>query len=383
MVANFALSYNRKIIRGAMTMIEELSYAHLYHCDDLQSELVFTSRRPRFDAVLLGACLPSLRLPERFKSCGLPTVDTSGELYPPPLPRVITDDILVGHRAAEYFLQRGFNRYLYFGYEGFHWSNLRLKGFRDTLMAHGCTVAEIAYSDSTSWQLASAADRLADSIAVEKGAPTAIFCANDTIAAGVVESLRHSGIDVPEQAAVLGVDDDQMYTQLRRPFISSMQLQDERIGREAMKLLLRILRQRRHRRFRRPPQIFVPPHLIISRQSTDTVAVTDPLVRKATSYMRDHLHEGLNIKQLTHRLGISRTTLETRFKLAIGRLPAEELRRQRMTRACDLLSSGRASIGDIARRIGFSSAQLFSESFRRYQQMTPLEYREAHRQLNF
>ncbi len=383
MVANFALSYNRKILRGAITAIEAFTYIHLYHCDHLQSELVFKSRRPKFDAVLLGACLPSLRLPVKFKGCRLPTVDTSGEIFPPPLPRVITDDVLVGRHAAEYFLHRGFNRYLYFGYKHFHWSNLRLQGFRDALSSRGKSVAEITYDDSTSWDLAAAADALTSRLVGEGGAPMAIFCANDTIAASVIESCQHAGVPVPEQAAVLGVDDDQMYTQMRRPHISSMQLQDERIGYKAMRLLLTLLERRAGVSSRRVPQILIPPHLIISRQSTDTVAADDPLVRRATSYIRDHLHEGVNIKQLMHALNTSRTTLETRFKRSIGRRPGEEMRRQRMTRACDLLASTQSSVGEIARRVGFSSAQLFSESFRRHHKMTPLAYRDAHRRVRF
>jgi len=388
MVANFALSYNRQILRGAMAAIHHLGDVHFYHCDHLQSELVFHSRRPAFDGVLLGACMPALRLPEVFCRRGLPAVDTSGEIYPPPLPRVITDDLQVGRNAAEYFNRRGFDRYIFVGYGQFHWSDLRLQGFKEALGMRGKPVVgkqvtAITYKDSTSWNLSSVTEELAEQLANDARAKTAIFCANDTIASSVVESCVHAGIGVPEQAAVLGVDDDEMCTLLREPYISSMQLQAERIGYEAMELILTMLRSRNGRRKPRPMVKLIPPDRIISRRSTDTVAVDDPLVQRAVGYIRDHLHEGLNVKELVHVLRVSRTTLEMRFKAGLGRLPGEEMRRQRMTRACDLLSSTQLPINAVGRRVGYNSAQLFSEAFRRAHRMTPLNYREMQRSRTF
>ena len=388
MVANFALSYNRKLARGARAAIEDVGDVYFYHCDHLQSDLVFRSREPRFDAVLLGACLPALRLPEVFRQSNIPAVDTSGEIYPPPLPRVITDDLQVGRNAAEYFIERGFDRHIFVGYQDFHWSDLRLEGFREVLSLRQkinarTEVAVIKYADSTSWNLSSVMDNLAQRLAGNSSASIGIFCANDTLASGVVESCGHRGIEVPEQAAVLGVDDDDLYTLLRKPYISSMRLQTERIGHEAMRILLSLARDRARWKKSQPHITLVPPDKIISRRSTDTVAVEDQLLRACIIYIREHLHEGLNVKELTRVLGVSRTTLETRFKSGIGRLPGDEIRRQRMTRACDLLASTQMPIGAIARRVGFGSAQLFSEAFRRFNGMTPLKYRQAQLRRNF
>ncbi len=377
-VANFALAYNRKILLGAATAAAALPRVRLYHCDHFQAQAVINSRHPEFDRVLLGASEPRLQLPALFARQSIRTVDTSGEMYPPLLPRVISDDLAVGRRAAEYLLERGFSRYLFFGYKDFHWSNLRLAGYRSALAGRGHLTKVLLTADVAAWDVSAIAEKLFDSIAGSSGTPVAVFCANDSCAAMLVEACVHAGLRIPEQAAILGVDDDEMYTQLRHPNISSIQLQCRRIGYEAMQWLLADAPPA-------PPStaavrtLLIPPQTVVSRQSTDIVAVDDPLLRLAAAYIRDHLHEGVNIKLLTSALGVSRTTLETRFKRILGRLPGEEVRRQRLARACEMLSSGNMAVGDIARRVGFSSAQLFSESFRRYKKMTPLAYRESMR----
>ncbi len=378
-VGNFAHAYNRGILRGAAAAVEEFHHARLYHCDHVQAQTVLESRQPKFDRVLLGACEPSLRLPALFAAGSIRTVDTSGEVHPPPLPRVIADDVAVGRLAAEYFLERGFSHYLFFGYKEFYWSNLRLEGYRGALARRGKRPTVHLTADGAAWNLAAIAEKIVGGTVSRSDSPVAIFCANDCCAVMVVEACLHAKIQIPEQAAVLGVDDDELLTCLREPNISSIQLNCYRIGYEAMQHLLADKPSGKAAGRAAPRTILIPPLSVASRRSTDIIAVEDALVRRAIAFIRDHLHEGMNIKMLLYALGVSRTTLETRFKRQLGRPPAEEVRRQRLLRASEMLASGESTIGDIGRRVGFSSAQLFSESFCRYKKMTPLAYRKTMR----
>ncbi len=376
-VANFAHAYNRGILRGAIAAVEEFRNARLYHCDHFQAQSVLESQHPKFDRVLLGACEPSLRLPALFAAGSIRTVDTSGEVHPPLLPRVVSDDVAVGRLAAEYFVERGFRHYLFFGYKEFYWSNLRLEGYRNALARRGKHTAVHLIADGAAWNLAAVAEKIVGGTVGRSDAPVAIFCANDCCAVMVVEACLHAKVQIPEQAAVLGVDDDEMLTCLREPHISSIQLNCHRIGHQAMQQLLADKPSGKVAGRAAPRTVLIPPLSVASRQSTDMVAVDDALVRRAIIYIRDHLHEGMNIKILISAIGVSRTTLETRFKRMLGRRPAEEVRRQRLLRACEMLASGELTVGEIGRRVGFNSAQLFSESFRRYKKMTPLTYRKS------
>ncbi len=159
-----------------------------------------------------------------------------------------------------------------------------------------------------------------------------------------------------------------MHTQLREPHISTIPLACHRIGYMATTMRLKS-GTGHHRRRKISPceELHIPPLPVISRRSSDIVAADDPFIRDAAANIRDHLHEGLNVKQLSCAMKVSRTTLETRFKAVLRRQPAEEVRRKRMERAKTLLSSSKITVGEIASKVGFGSAQLFSEPFRRFE----------------
>lgn len=377
-IANLALDYNRQIVQGAMAWAQAHPAISLYFSDNyLPSDFqrILNADRPGgFDGVLIGACHHSLALPLQIKRLRIPAVDTSGEMYPPPLPRIITDDRAAGRIAAEYFLKRGFRRFAYFGFEHFHWSNQRYEGFAAALATRGLHASVHYLSEEDNIVRTADAEKGINAHIRKSDAITALFCANDGLASCMIEACLHAGLRIPEQVAILGTDDDHLYTRMREPHISSITIQARQIGWRAMEMLgAMILRNGK------PPEhpVLIPPGLIITRRSTDIIAVEDELIHQAVAYIQSHLEGGINVKQLANALSVSRTTLETRFVQILSRSPAAEIRRQRMDLIKHLLSSTTLRIKDIAVRSGFSSSQLFSESFRRFTHMTPKAFRES------
>ncbi len=377
-IANLALDYNRQIIQGAMAWAQAHPAISLYFSDNyLPSDfrrILNTNRAGGFDGVLIGACDESLTLPLQIERLHIPAVDTSGEMYPPPLPRIITDDQAVGRIAAEYFLTRGFQRFAYFGFEHFHWSNLRYEGFAAALAARGLRASVHYLSEEDNIVRTTDAEKGINAHIRESGATIALFCANDGLASCMIEACLHAALPIPERVAILGVDDDHLYTRMREPYISSITIQARRIGWRAMEVLGDMILHNG----KRPEQpVLIPPGPIITRRSTDIIAVEDELIRQAIAYIQSHMDDGINVKQLASALSVSRTTLENRFVQILSRSPAAEIRRQRMDLVKHLLSSTNLRIKEIARRTGFSSSQLFSESFRRSTHLTPKAFRES------
>ena len=377
-IANLALDYNRQIVQGASDWAQSHPALCLYFSDnDTPSDfrqIINANLAGGFDGVLIGACSQSLALPLRIKQLNIPAVDTSGELYPPPLPRIITDDRAAGRIAAEYFLTRGFRRFAYFGFEHFYWSRQRYEGFAAALAAHRLHASVHYLSEDDNIARIADAEREIKALIRKTDPITALFCANDGLASCMIEACMHAGLRIPEQVAILGADDDHLYTRMREPHISSITIQGRQIGWRAMEILGDMILNNG-----RPPeqQVLIPPGSIITRRSTDIIAVEDELIHQAITYIQSHLKDGINVKQLARTLSVSRTTLENRFVHILSRSPAAEIRRQRIDLVKHLLSSTTLSIKEIAGRSGFSSSQLFSESFRRSTHLTPKAFRES------
>ncbi len=376
-IANIALDYNREILLGAMSWANEHPDIRLYFSDNDPPSEFLRILRTGYDGVILGACDPALELPSKLARLGLPAVDTSGEVFPPPLPRVITNDEKVGKMAAEYFISRGFDRFAFIGFESFHWSKQREKGFDAVLTAQGLKAEKHHFLNLSGLSRIAEAERFCTALSRHTDSPIALFCGNDGIAAIMVETCLQAKLRVPEQIAILGVDDDHLYTRIRRPNISSVQLRPQQIGHKGMALLGTMLQTGS----RLAAEVCtVPPGEIITRHSSDVIAVNDELIREAIAYIRNHLAEGVNVKALVYGLSVSRTKLEKRFAELLLRSPAEEIRRQRLEIAKHLLASTTMRIGEVASKSGFKSRQLFGEFFLRFAGTTPKKFREGARQ---
>ncbi|MGW8256699.1 MAG: substrate-binding domain-containing protein, partial [Thermoguttaceae bacterium] len=305
-----------------------------------------------------------------------PLVNTTNTLPRLNVPMVEVDHRQVGRLAAEHFLQRGFQHFGYFGSAWTGFSKLREAGYRQSLVQAGYSLSS-CYAEylprppvGASW---TGVDRQVHNWLLRLPKPVGILASNDVPARHLLEMCRQLGLRVPFDIAVLGVDNDELECLLSHPPLSSVVNPAEQIGYEAAKLLDRLMSGRHAPR--RP--LLVSPTHIVTRQSTDIVAIADPDVSAAVAFIRDHAVEGIAVSDVVERLSIARRGLERRFRKILGRSLLEELHRVRIERAKRLLVETDMPMQLIACRSGFSTPQRLAAVFRRIAGCTPSGYRRA------
>lgn len=182
---------------------------------------------------------------------------------------------------------------------------------------------------------------------------------------------------VPEEIAVLGVDNDEETCRLSDPPLSSVILDSERVGYEGAKLLEKLMR--RKTKARQPAQVFIPPLGVVARQSTDVTAINDPLVASAARTIRERACHGLTVDDLVNALKTSRSIFYQRFHDVLGRSPHYEILRVQLDRVKGLLIQTALPLKEISEMAGFNNPNYLNVAFKREMGVTPGEYRERHK----
>ena len=287
------------------------------------------------------------------------------------LPLVTVDNRALGRMAAEYLLELGFR---HFGLIHQNDESLigRIERFCQVVARKGLPmhVFELPRYDSDEYSNGLARDFLLD---LPK--PAAVFGAFDLLGGEILLTCRHLDIPVPEQVAVLGVDDDEVFCESYSPSLSSVEWPAENVGFEAARVLDALLQGGE------PPAepILLPPAGVHARQSTDILAVEDELVARALRFIRQHACRPIRLPEVVQQVPISRRALGVRFKTAIGRTVFQEIRRVQVGRVQELLRQTDMTIEQIARRTGFADCKALARAYRNSTGMTPGSYRNQFR----
>lgn len=307
----------------------------------------------------------------------LPVVDVSAERDASEFPRVSIDNVAVAQLAVDHLVRKGFGYFAYCGDERFLWSRQRGAQFDRGLkaMGHGCS----SFEPGSKARRAPGTDAENRAIAEWLAAlpkPVGVFACYDGRAQQVLEACQLGGLHVPDEVAVLGVDNDEVLCELCSPPLSSVQPNARRTGYEAAAMLSRMMTARRSVRAQTR---FVEPVRVVERQSTDVVSVEDPRVAAALKYIRQHACEGINVSDVLRAVPMSRTLLERKFKAMLGHSPHWQLVQAKVDRAKHLLVESEVSIAVVADLAGFDSASYLSVVFRRETGESPYAYRVKHR----
>lgn len=306
----------------------------------------------------------------------LPTINI-GYSLPDTTTRVAADQEAIGELAADHFCQRGFRHFAYFMRSGYPGDAGRFEAFQKAL-GKGRRVHLL------DWPAWASAHPGSDDLARLRWLgerlsllpqPLAVFAEIDDYAIEVIEAAHLAGLRVPEQIAVLGVGNDE----LRCPFaavpLSSVDDNPHGIGYQAAALLDRLMSGHRHAT---APQC-INPLGVVTRQSTDLLAVDHPLVAQALRILHDRFREPLTAEGMLTAVPMSRRRLHDAFMHYIGRSAADELLRVRLECAKERLRTSDEKLGIVARESGFSNASLLHEVFHRKLKLTPGTYRERFR----
>ncbi|WP_165228928.1 AraC family transcriptional regulator [Aquisphaera insulae] len=374
LVFGFGLDYCRDILRGIKGFAEsrpDWSFATV--APEPRALEVF--RSARVDGLI--AHVANRALADAIERLGRPAVNVSGVLPELPFPRVMTDHREAGRLAARHLLDCGLRQFGFVGYPDHAFSIGREEGFREELAGAGFSASALRQRvpwrrDPTGlWSWNEALPLWLASLP----RPVGILASHDPQGVQVSEACRQAGLKVPDDVAIVGVDDDDLLCELARPSLSSVALPSERIGREAAALLERLLDGA-------PPPaepILLPPLGVVARQSSDILAIPDPEVAAAVRFIRDQGGRPLRVDDVLRAVPASRRGLERRFRKVLRRGIWEEIRRVQVDRGKALLSGTDLPMSEIARRAGFTDGRMLSVVFRQETGQTPTEFRRRHR----
>jgi LacI family transcriptional regulator len=310
------------------------------------------------------------------KESQIPAVDVSGALQHTGVPRVTVDNRALGRQAAEHLLECGFRRFAYYGVPGFWYAEQRGAGFTDAVEAAGGTCSSFYAPNKgvtrASW---SECDQPLCDWLKSLSPPLGMFVCHDYRARLILEACRQVGLRVPDELALLGVNNDPIACEFCDPPLSSVSRSAERVGYAAAGLLDRLMAGKA------PPagDILVPPDGVVQRRSTDVVAIDNPEVATAVRYMYAHLAESINIDDVVQQQGISRRWLEHAFCETLGQAPHRYLTFLRIRRARELLlTEPRPTLLAVANECGFSDVKRLRAAFTRIVGVGPSRYRQLH-----
>lgn len=329
-------------------------------------------RNWRGDGVL--AFIEDPRVASALRRARIPAVELFGHRLDLGLSHVGNDEEAFGTLAAEHLLERNFARFAFVGVEEALWSERRLAGFRRATERRSLNPLEaLALSDDdaslAAWEKNQ--QRLVAWLR-ELRRPVGLMGASDRLALRVLNACRQGGIDVPEQIAVIGVDNDEETCRLADPPLSSVMDNAREVGCRAAAMLDEMMTRGAGAK---PRSVLVPPAGIAMRRSTEVTAVDDPLVARACQLIRDQACGGLTAEALASAVRVSKSLFYARFKKALNRLPHEEIVRTRLDQAQALLRQTRLPLAEIAARCGFTHPEYFSVSFKRELGVTPGRFR--------
>ncbi len=365
---------DRKILAGIAAYAKEEGRWSFYVEEDPRQRLP-DLRSWRGDGIL--ANFQDRKVALAVQGLSVPVVEVGGGYgwYDPALniPCFASDNQAIARLAVNHLLDRGFRRLAYCGFPGARhnrWSEERAAAFKRAAREAGCrsSVYVGRYETARKWQELQRG-LMAWLQALEM--PVGLMACNDARARHVLEACHALGVRVPEDVAVVGVDNDEVMCELTDPPLSSIEQGMRRLGYQAAALL----DQRMEGKESPQMQYVVGPEGVVARRSTDTLAVSNAEVALAARFIREHACDGISIADLTKMAGLSRSTLERKFKAMMGRTIHAEIDRVRIERARTLLAETDLPLKQVAAQAGFKYIQYMSTLFRRRLDQTPREYR--------
>jgi LacI family transcriptional regulator len=331
-------------------------------------------KRWRGDGII--ARIETAEIARTLRRTKLPVVDVSAARPLDTVPWVETDDPAIAELAAEHLAERGFRRVAYVGEPQFNWSRFREAAFVSAAQARGLSVSVAPAPPAAPHKRGGVTPTLGTWLQrLEK--PVGLFCCYDIKAQQVLDLCRELDLAVPEQVAVLGVDNDPLLCNLCTPPLSSIAPDTYRTGYVAAELLERMLRGERVA----PQPYLIPPLGVETRLSTETLAIEDDDVARALRYIREHAREGIDVGDVLRAVPVSRRILEAKFRKLLGRTPHAEILRVRLQRVEQMLTETDLPLREIARRTGFRHTEYLSVAFKREYGRSPSTLRGTSTQI--
>lgn len=372
---NLSRPYDRQVLRGITAYVKHAGLHWRFYVEEEPADKTPDFAQWAADGVIVDlddACLfravQGLAVPlvgiGRFGSHSRPN-QRSRTVGP--------DDEAIGSCAADHLMECGLREFAYCGTRQRGpdpWSELRFAAFQNRLRERGfsCFRYTGRHVSARHWpRLLNELMRWLESVPK----PLGVMACNDSRARHVLEAARQLKLRVPEEVAVIGVDNDLLTCEMADPPLSSVAPATQEIGFQAARVLEQLMANRR----KRVDDVIVPPLRLVKRQSTDLLAIREPLIHGALNFIRDQAAGCIGAPEVAKHAGVSRSTLDERFKRILGRTVAEQVRLTRVEAARDLLLETRLPLAEIARKTGFPSPQYLCYAFKRGMGVSPATIR--------
>ncbi len=330
--------------------------------------------RTPYDGIIARATTRMARWAQRV---GVPLVNVWANSPVTDTPLVTPDFEAASRMAAEHLMARGFHRFGFLGVGRQKIVKRQLRAFKATLRAAGFATSPLIVAANYSytparWQRFNAQlDDWIDSWSL----PIGVYVSYDLHCRYLAAACRRKGVDVPRDAALVGTHNEPMICNHPEPTLSSIELGYDRVGYRAAEILDAMMAGKAA-----PTEpVVLEPVELFARQSTDALAVDDPLTGEALRFIAEHSHERIKVSDVAAATRATRRTIERRFRDILGRSPAEEIARLRVERAKRLLIQTKTSIKHLAAAAGFHDATQMCVVFKRVAGITPSAYRRQRR----
>ncbi|OHB60042.1 MAG: hypothetical protein A2Y12_05705 [Planctomycetes bacterium GWF2_42_9] len=369
--------YGQRLLRGIV------KYSQFYGPWTFYTEIPLyrrTRNETKMSALQMGCngvitYLPNSKIHVKDVIGNLPAVVFHGTVEIPTLDSsvgVISDFEKTGCMGAEYLLRRGFKNFAYCGFKRMYWSDARGESFvreikKAGFATHCYFYIPFANKDKSNVCLADWLKSLPK--------PIGLMACNDDVGQQVINICQIENIFVPDEIAVLGVDDDDLICGLTNPPMSSVSLGAEKAGYEAAEVLDKLMLRKKIGEH----IIFIKPTHIVSRQSTEILAVEDQVVAEALRFIRLNSEKMIQVLDVVNYIGVSRTTLSERFLKNMGHSIHDEIKHVRNNRIANYLIDTNMSISDIAIKMGYTDVGHISRYFKSYEGVSPQTYREKYK----
>ncbi|MDD5351007.1 MAG: XylR family transcriptional regulator [Chthoniobacteraceae bacterium] len=324
------------------------------------------------------ARIPTARIARAILKTGLPVIAgplSARQLAPSnplsKLSEIRANGEAVGSMAAGHLMERGLRHFAFVGVpRQTNWVERRQEAFCKRLAEAGYACAVYPAPPAAERDWGREQRRLARWLRGQPK-PLGVMAALDARGRQVIEACMESGLRVPDEVAVIGVDNDELLCELCDPPLSSIALNAEKAGYEAAELLDRMMRGEKVT----PRRISIEPTHVVARQSTEIAATGDAKIADALRFIRHEANRPLSVTDVAAHIGLSRRSLELRFRRALGHTVLTEIRRVQLERVRAFLIETDLTIGQIAAQCGFANGNYLGKIFRRECGETPQRFR--------
>jgi len=285
---------------------------------------------------------------------------------------VISDSAGVGKLAAEHLINCKLRYFAFCGYDNFPWSRERCDSFSKTIRQAGLKTLIYKQPKSRNRKIWENELPLVIDWLKSLPIPVGIMACNDDRAQEILEACKIAGLNVPDQIAVIGVDNDQLVCELTTPSLSSVCIQFENAGFQAAQLLEKMMAGEKIS----DQKLFCRATHVIERQSTNIMLIDDKDVVKAMRFIQENPKKLIQVDDVAKAASLSRRTLERRFKKAIGRSVSHEIRHVRAEQIARMLEETNLSVMQIAIELGYPDGKHLARVFCKEKGISPSDYRK-------